>query len=313
MAEQRGAAPDMIQTVDFLFSFCREREPDRGLDSFLYALNCSAALIGCFGGYGEERSFPGLKGRTGPWLAARAAAAAYMDRFEQSDGRASAELPSAKAMLLQYLKTCRDRGVGPDAPGTGLSCSAAVALCQPGRVGTDVQLQWVGSARAYLLDEEGLCQLTQDDRGGLDAMDALCRAAPPQSLVSLEREFELHTARLSVSRPGLLFTATDGCMAGLTTPMELEDRILRCLMAASNVKEMEATLSKCLGEQGGDCALSGLGLGFGGFDAMKRRLAGRARQMHRDYIEGLDACSPEEKQLLWEHYRDGYHRLLSQI
>ena len=75
--------------------------------------------------------------------------------------------------------------------------------------------------------------------------------------------------------------------------------------------DWEKNLSRKLGEkEENDAVLSGLCLGFGSFDALKRRLHARTEGLFRGYINGLDACSPEEKQQLWEKYRGGYSRLL---
>ena len=46
---------------------------------------------------------------------------------------------------------------------------------------------------------------------------------------------------------------------------------------------------------------------------LKRQLAGRARLLYRTYIYGLDGCSKEEKQQLWEHYKPNYERLLCRV
>ena len=308
MADRREAG-DMLSTVGFLFSVLREREKDRGQVSYLYELDVAGALLGVFDGGGGDAAFPGLQGRSGGYLAARAACAAYMDRF--GGGAAPGpDVPDMKALLQRYLRICKERGAGEDTDPRSLSCSAAVALCRSARAGVDVQLQWVGSARAYLLDEEGLKQLTWDDRGDMDAMEALLSGAAPTRRIRPDGDFPLHTARLSVNRPSLLFTATDGCLAGMAAPMELEDRILRCLVAAPDPGAFETALAASLGAGEAELALSGACLGFESFEGLKHRLAGRARQLRREYIEGLEACEPEEIQLLWTRYRQGYERLI---
>ena len=308
MADRREVG-DMLSTVGFLFSALREREKDLSQVSYLYELDVAGALLGVFDGSGGDAAFPGLQGRSGGYLAARAACGAYIDRFG-GGAEPSQDAPDMKTLLQRYLRICKERGAGEDTDPRSLGCSAAVALCRSARAGVDVQLQWVGSARAYLLDEEGLKQLTRDDRGDMDAMEALLSSAAPTRRISLDRDFPLHTARLSVNRPGLLFVATDGCLAGMSAPMELEDRILRSLMTAPSPAAFEETLAESLGTEETELALSGACLGFESFDGLKRRMAGRARQLRRDYIEGLEACSTEEKRLLWARYREGYQRLL---
>ena len=67
----------MMGITGFLFSVCGEKKPDNGEDSFVYALNESRAMVGVFdGGPGAGQS-PALKGKSGGYLASRAAAAAW--------------------------------------------------------------------------------------------------------------------------------------------------------------------------------------------------------------------------------------------
>ena len=166
----------------------------------------------------------------------------------------------------------------------------------------------------YLLDADGLAQLTEDDLGGVDAMQNLTRDAALTNVISLSKDFSLHSAQLSMGRPGLLFAATDGCFGYLSTPMEFEYLLLKTLQEAQNAVSWEKALVQEIGEVAGDdYTISGLAMGFGSFENLKRQLSARTALVYRTYIHGLDNCSREEKQKLWEHYRVHYQRLITGV
>lgn len=315
MATKEKTETGMIGTVDFLFSFCG-KTPREGEDSFVYSLNESMALLGAFGGCGGEKGtrYPKLKNKTGGYLAAHAAAAAYRDWFDQLRPGEDAFARDPKPLIRDYLRICREQSGAEESPryAGGISAAAAVAVCRTNAGGAaDVQLQWAGDARVYLLDGEGLAQLTEDDLGGMDAMRDLQVKGVPTNVLDPARDFRIHTARLTVGRPGLLFAATDGCFDGFSTPMEFEYLLLSTLQSAPGALAWEQALAEAAGKAAReDYALCGASLGFGSFDHLKRQLAGRASRLYRTYIHGLDACSPEEKQQLWEHYKARYYRHL---
>lgn len=302
----------MMGITGFLFSVCGEKKPDNGEDSFVYALNESRAMVGVFdGGPGAGQS-PALKGKSGGYLASRAAAAAYLHWFEALQPGQENGAEDVKERLRQYLRLCREQA-GADFAGR-LSASGAAAICRPARGGADVQLQWAGDSRVYLLDGAGLAQLTEDDTGGLDAMQRQSQDKAPTNVIRLNGDFSIHTARLTVNRPCLLFAATGGCFGQLSTPMEFEYLLLSALQNAPNAESWEKNLAESIGKGAeDDYSLCGIALNAGSFDELKRQLAGRTSQLYRTYIRGLDACTAEEKLQLWEHYKAHYHRLLCRV
>ena len=52
MAEKTAPKPNMIGMTDFLFSFCGEKKPGDGEDSYAYALQEHQAMLGVFDGCG---------------------------------------------------------------------------------------------------------------------------------------------------------------------------------------------------------------------------------------------------------------------
>lgn len=314
MAAKDKTGAGLIGSADFLFSCCGGKDPQNGEDSYVFSINESMALIGAFGGCGGASAlrYPKMKNKTGAYLAAHSAAAAYRDWFDAlrpgEDVFAREQTPPVR----EYLQLCAEHcGEAEGRVPGGLSACAAVALCRSSAGAADVLLQWAGDSRVYLLDGEGLAQLTEDDLGGMDAMRDLQVKGRPTNAISLTRPFRVHTGRLTVGRPGLLFAATDGCFDALSTPMEFEYLLLRTLQSSPSASDWEKTLGAELGRTAKeDFALSGICLGFGSYDDLKRQLAGRASRLYRTYIHGLDACSDEEKQQLWEHYKARYLRHL---
>lgn len=296
MAEQAAAGRSMLRAADFFFSLCREEAPGRGEGSFVYALNEGGALLGVFDG----RSRPGaapyekLKNKSEGYLAARAASAAYLDWFEHLDPGADTSARELKPRIRQFLGLCERWDPAPAKEGEPrLATTAAVALARPARGRIDLHLHWAGDSRICLLDADGLARLTEDDA--------------PGNLLCLGREFKLHSARISMARPCLLFAANAAFCRGRGTEMELEYLLLRTLQSAGSAGAWEEALA---GEVQGEPCLSGLALGFGSFDNLKRQLAGRTGVLYRNYIRGLEACSEEEREQLREQYREGFDRLL---
>ncbi len=318
MAEETAPKKNMIGMADFLFSFCGEREPGNGEDSYAFALHENGALVGIFdgcGGSGAAR-YPGVQNRTGAYLASRATSAAWLHWFEGLEPEGEISVDDLKLQLLRNLRLCEKQGGEssgglPGSRAKRLPTTAAAAVCRPCRGGLEVQLQWAGDSRVYWLDEDGLAQLTEDDLGGVDAMQELAEDRPLANAITLSRAFQIHSARRKFTRPGLLFAASDGCFGYLSTPMEFEYLLLQSLRESACAAEWERRMMEAVARvSGDDYTLCGISLGYGSFEELKSRLQRRTKLMERVYINGLDACTAEEKQQLWERYRENYYRLL---
>jgi serine/threonine protein phosphatase PrpC len=318
MAEKTAPKPNMIGMTDFLFFFCGEKKPGDGEDSYAYALHERGALLGVFDGCGGSGAavYEGLQNKTGAYLAARAASAAWLRWFEglDFDGEISAE--ALKPMLLRDLRLCEERGGegGDKLLGTmakRFPTTAAAAVCRPCRGGVEALLQWAGDSRIYWLDGDGLAQLTEDDLGGIDAMQNLSEDAPLTNAINLSRDFQIHSASRVFRGPGLLFASSDGCFGYLSTPMEFEALLLCTLQQAATPAEWESLVKEAVGRiSGDDYTLCGICLGFGSFEELRRRLRRRGDLLDRVYVNGLEACSREEKLQLWERYQENYYRFL---
>ena len=319
METEISASGGLIRKTDFLFSLSEKRKDrkDDNEDSFVYSLNEERCLLGVFdgcGGSGAAR-YPAMKGKTGAFLASRTASAAWIDWFGSLPRNVEPDTQALQEQVLLWLRRCEE-GAGEredteKSRQSRLPTTAAAAVCSLGRGGVDVLLQWAGDSRVYLLDSEGLGQLTEDDVGGLDAMENLTAKARLTNALRLGKDVKIHTGRLTMGRPGLLFAASDGCFGCFSTPMEFEHLLLSTLLRSPNAQSWEQEMRKELGKVSkDDFTLCGAAFGFGSFDAIKRQLARRSDALYRTYIYGLEECSPEEKLQLWQHYKSHYQRLL---
>ena len=193
----------------------------------------------------------------------------------------------------------------------------------------EVDLYWAGDSRVYLLTPQGLAQLTEDDLGGIDAMENLTDDGVLTNMISLSKVFEIHTGHVSMDRPGFIFAATDGCFGYLSTPMEFEYLLLETMLNSDCVSTDNSGVSDAwmtrlaekirLGWQeklseeigkiaGDDYTISGYAIGFSSFEEMKKAFIGRANILYSQYISGLNEKSYDEKYALWKQYKENYHR-----
>lgn len=314
MAKKKEAprTGDYLNRVDFLFNVYREKLPDNGEDAFVYSANVGSALVGVFdgcGGAGAKR-YPKLQNKTGAYTASRIASGAVMEWFS---GLPDSGATDVAAFLRQRLEECHQL-VGEESRLVSplvrtFPTTAAFAVCRETEGQDRVDFFWAGDSRVYLLDEDGLAQLSTDDLSVPDAMENLYNDGVLTNVVSLSKPFTLHHGAVLLEKPGMVFAATDGCFGYVSTPMEFEGMLLSTLADARSVRDWEALLTERIGTVAGDdYTLSGVALGFGSFEQLRAALAGRLRILEETYLAGLSSLTREEKTCLWNLYRKDYSR-----
>ena len=335
--ESRGNE-DMLTIVDCCMSLMVEKKANHGEDCEKHSINRDTAFFGVFDGCGGagSQTCPKFFGKTEAYIASRAAADAFQDWFELGDRANGWKAEELKTRVRAYLSECNEL-VGEKSALIGgirkkFPTTAAAGICYAGEKSVEVDLYWAGDSRVYLLDSEGLAQLTEDDLGGIDAMENLVEDGVLTNLLSLSKDFTIHTGHVSMKHPGIIFAATDGCFGYLSTPMEFEYLLLETMLKSDcvsvestgvNEKLVEKlsghqastgwleTLSVAIGKTAGDdYTLSGYAIGFGSYSKMKEAFRKRANEVYAKYISGLEGRSYEEKYVLWEAYKDRYHRLI---
>ena len=305
--------------LDCMFHVAQEKIPENGEDSFCYKIAEDSILLGTFDGCvgSGAKKYDVYRQKTGAYIGARAVSGAVQSWFgEQAHAEECGDNSSQlKTCILKSLSICRDnsgnqgksllRGsITKEFPTT-----AAIACCTCLQKKVSVECYWVGDSRVYLLDEDGLAQLTVDDLDGLDAFENISGDGVLTNVVSASRDFTVHCGSLMREKPFLVFSATDGCFGYIPSPMEFEAFLLDTLLEAPSMAAFEALLREKLNEiAGDDFTLVGAAFGYGTFDVMKRSLEQRQKVLLETYISRIDQTDPNSRQRIWSRYRQEYYR-----
>ena len=308
--------------TEYAFVISGEMIRGQGEDSYYACAAGRAAVTAVFDGCGGigSRKYPGFREHTGAYMSSRVLSGVFHDWFHSfrnrenpaaDAGEIGAEIERILRKGMQALKSRADTSsrisgmLVREFPST-----AAIAVVQRLRQGTAVHCFWAGDSRVYLLDEDGLAQLTQDDLAGQDALSNLRADAALTNMIAADGTFELHRRTFYLDHPAAVFAATDGCFGYLGSPMEFEELILSSLLSAQDPPAFERNLERgILAAAGDDYTLGLLSFGFGSFpqfrDSFKRRMA----VLDRDILSVLRQDDSEETvKRLWLSYRENYLR-----
>jgi len=114
--------------------------------------------------------------------------------------------------------------------------------------------------------------------------------------------------------PAIILTATDGCFAYYTTPMEFEGVLLSTLLSASCPNDWERSLSEQIGRVAGDdYTLVMAALGFQSFENLKQAFSQRYKFLCKNYLTRLAALPLSDaatRRALWASYRPEYTKYI---
>lgn len=308
----KGAQLSFYTALDFGFEIFKEKIEHNGEDSYLYLFapdsGVAAVFDGC-GGSGAKR-YEKYRNKTGAYMSSRVTSGATRDWFlEKNTPKTSAAL---KEKIKEYLSICKNVGGGNTSFKGSMSkdypTTAAVVVATLSGNRLDVNCLWAGDSRCYLLDEDGLKQITEDDLGGIDAMENLTADGVLTNVISASKDFVVHERTIELKKPGILFAATDGCFGYLSTPMEFEQLLLSTLMTSDSVNIWEDQISSILKDiAGDDYTMSGMAFGYGSFDNLKEAMRSRYKALRENYTKNISERSYEEKVALWKKYRESYY------
>lgn len=312
--------------LTFLLSFCRDKIPGKGEDSFCYSFCDSAGMLGVFDGCGGAgaRTHAYYSGKTEAYMASRLCAGAFYDLFrmhypEQQDTAAFVRDVLQPGTLEQL-----SRFQPPKVPGTiqirgsmvrTLPSTAAAAIVQAQDDGSvKVVAIWAGDSRVYILDGRGLAQLTVDDATVTDPMLNIYEDGILKNIFCSDRAMHLNYREVVVKPPFMVLAASDGCYGYVTTPMEFEGLLLRTLLASKNVAHWEQILADAIGSfAGDDHAMCLAAFGYEGFDELKYSFNERTMHLWNTYIQPVENLPAEQREprfALWEMYKHDYLRYL---
>lgn len=312
--------------LTFLLSFCRDKIPGKGEDSFCYSFCDSAGMLGVFDGCGGAgaRTHAYYSGKTEAYMASRLCAGAFYDLFrmhypEQQDTAAFVRDVLQPGTLEQL-----SRFQPPKVPGTiqirgsmvrTLPSTAAAVIVQAQDDGSvKVGAIWAGDSRVYILDGRGLAQLTVDDATVTDPMLNIYEDGILKNIFCSDRAMHLNYREVVVKPPFMVLAASDGCYGYVTTPMEFEGLLLRTLLASKNVAHWEQILADAIGSfAGDDHAMCLAAFGYEGFDELKYSFNERTMHLWNTYIQPVENLPAEQREprfALWEMYKQDYLRYL---
>lgn len=298
------------------YLICNENIKAKGEDSGFEAYTCEAGLIGAFDGCGGlgAKTCPSVSGKTEAYLASRAVGAAARQWFySQAATGYQWNIDTLKNQILSNLKLCQQQTADSGSMLLGsmvrpFPSTIAAITFQIVNKKLVTQHIWAGDSRTYVLDKDGLGQISIDDIKGLDAMSNLTKDSPLTNVLSGDGRFQLHCVKFSPKHPCIMFCATDGCFGYLSSPMAFEWMILSTLVKAPNAAQWQQLLNDSIvSHAGDDQTLAVAAFGFDSFIELKKYYFDRYCVIER-IVKEFDRTDPDSRQHLWETYKPNYYR-----
>lgn len=313
-------------SLDFVMSFCRDKIPGHGEDSYCYSFCDTAGLLGAFDGCGGAgaQKHDYYSGHTEAYMASRFCAGVFFDQFRSlfpcnysASSLAKEVFAPQTAQRLIDFKPPKDE-TGFRIKGSSvrtLPSTAAVALIQHGNDGAMfVTAIWAGDSRVYIMDSMGLAQLTVDDTTVTDPMVTIYEDGVLKNILCSDKPVKLHTKTIKMDGPFIVFSATDGCFAYLSTPMEFEGVLLETLLRTNCVADWENELADCISAVAGDDhTLCLAAYGFGSYPELQKSFIRRYEYIEKHYLLPVSTMPLEDRDSrfeLWGSYCDNYMRYI---
>lgn len=305
-----------------VLSFCGEIRENRGEDCRYFGFRDTVGMIAVFDGCGGSgaqirRCFGG---HTDAYMASRAAASAAEKWMQES--RPSRSLPDMARRTLQPRILQELTALIPEEEQESgcrgfltLPTTMAALMIEGGTQDVlTVTSVSAGDSRNYLLTPSGLHQLSRDDSDQPDPFEDLYDEGAITNIINCGKDFSLNFRTLQIPVPCILLSATDGCFAYVSTPMEFEGMLLHTLLESSDARQWEHNLHMLVQSFAGDdhtlCLAS---FGYPGFGAMQDAFRSRYDLLQEQYLHPVWAAAEEDRDLrrkLWMRYRTEYMRFL---
>ncbi|MDD3410925.1 MAG: protein phosphatase 2C domain-containing protein [Eubacteriales bacterium] len=304
-----------------------ETSPGAGEDSYTARTDSEGGLLcvadGC-GGIGSRR-YEKMEKHTGAYLASRLGVECVCAWARAMDGKPFPRSPDEAAQWAAELGALlKARFVSFQADHASQQGSRIVVSMQralpttlclallDARARADLHclFLWAGDSRGYVLDASGLRQCTADHVAGrTDAMENLYHESRLSNFVCADRPFELESRLVSVAKPCVVLTATDGAFAYLPTPMEFELLLLSTLKEAKTLDGWRRRLQTSITRVASDDSTLVLScFGFHTFEQLQAHYAARRAELQRIFVTPVRRRrqSVEFARERWKEYRLNY-------
>ena len=292
--------------LNAIFCVAGEAKPNNGEDSYYYSNKGDKTIVAVFdgcGGIGSKR-YNNYSLKTGAYISSRAVCGGVKSWFDTASDDASKIGDYIREALDICEKYADKTGRLLGSLGKSFPTTAAIMYKNSDKI----TCMWAGDSRCYMLDFDGLCQLTEDDVDSFDALDNITSDGVLTNVISASADFEIHKKEFSVNKPCILFAATDGCFAYFNSPMEFEYLLTSSLVESENILEWQKKLNDTIKEVAGDdYSLSVCVFGFENFLKMKRDFKNRNIYVKNNFIVSDDDISKK-----WDLYKTNYSRYLNE-
>lgn len=291
-------------TLSSIFCVERAMRPENGEDSYYYAVSGNRSIVAAFDGCGGigSRHYKNYSDKTGAYVASRAVCGGIKAWFENESADIATVENSVKRVLNICNKFADKSGRLVGSLGKSFPTTAAI-ISVKNNIATCI---WAGDSRCYMLDCDGLHQLSEDDVSGEDALSNIANDGVLTNVICASAGFVLHTKSIVIDKPCMLFVASDGCFGYLNSPMEFEYLITSTLLNSVNIEQWKQMLAQNFNSYtGDDYTLCAALYGFGSFQNIQQYFSQRNFYVNAQYI--TSQASLEEK---WEHYKKAYSAFL---
>ena len=322
--KNKNAPLTFADRLDIIMEINKPAREGKGEDSFYCVREPGFGIVcvcdGC-GGLGATKYF---NDRTGAYLASRLVSGALHDWCHNNTEVRWSDASELAASINEYIrqafaKCCEYIEDNNRIFGTMIrKLPSTLAFAYAEECGSDilVHVLWAGDSRVYLLDANGLAQLSADDTAISDAMENLYKDAAMTNVLSADGNFVINSRSIKLSSPAVIFAATDGCFGYIPSPMEFEYEFLDAMMRSDTPEQFKAALNELYADcAGDDYALGLMSFDYGSYQNTREAFRQRHAFLDSSCISRLRECEegmePEVRLAVWQQYKTGYERFLS--
>lgn len=316
---QKKCFTDYLDTVQLISKMARE---NLGEDSYFCAEDDNSALVSVFDGCGGlgARRYQDIDGHTGAYLASRIVSGAVHDWYYSKKNRKLDSFTVTKE-LQNYIgkaySVCEPYAVErikiQGSMVRKLPTTFAMAYAEQDEDSILVHIVWAGDSRVYLLNTDGLAQLTVDDTDVADALENLTSDGVMNNVLSSDGNYRLNYTAVRLNKPAIVLAATDGCFGYVSSPMEFEYFIVKSLVKSETPEKFRENLKNCIDEYAGDDFTMGImSFYYGTYAAMRIAYRQRLGLLESEYMFVMEENEEDENCIssLWEKYKPMYERYL---
>ncbi len=285
---------------------------DHAFSTYDEPLGIISVFDGC-GGIGAKK-YPNQDNRSGAYLASRSAAKATEKWFSEISDFNRDDMENLSEGLKKCICSELNRLTDEDSLMKGsLVCefptTMSVVMFKQEKKLIDALFLWAGDSRGYVLDPDGLIQLTRDDIvGDGDAYINLREDARLSNFVSAKGNFFIRKRFAQIKPPAMLICATDGCFGYFSTPMEFEYMLLETLENSYSFAKWSSLIAERLKTvSGDDFSMHICMIGCSDIDMAKRVYKKRRKYLEKNYISKIVKADESVLEKLWSRYKENYY------